>query len=165
MRSSRPDANASAADARSEATRILMRSLASGELAADDRTYLAQLIAARTGISQEDAGKRLDQTTAQIKAADAKARQVADAARKAAAMASLYTALSLLIGAFIASVAAVAIWLEAFNWIAELPLAPPVAPIVTVPVVGMAITPVLFRIKVPVLTVVAPASIDSATGA
>jgi hypothetical protein len=106
FRTSRPDASASAADARAEATRILTRSLASGRLAADDRTYLAQLIAARTGISQDDAEKRLDQTTVQIKAADAKARQAADAARKAGAMASIYTALSMLIGAFIASVAA-----------------------------------------------------------
>jgi hypothetical protein len=106
FRSSRPDASSSAADARAEATRILTKSLAAGELASDDRTYLAQLIAARAGIPQEDAEKRLDQTTAQIKAADAKARQAADAARKAGAMASLYTALSLLVGAFIASVAA-----------------------------------------------------------
>lgn len=106
FRSSRPDAAASAADARAETTRILTKSLAAGDLAADDRTYLAQLIAARTGIAQDEAEKRLDQTTAQIKAADVKARQAADAARKAGALASFYTALSMLIGAFIASVAA-----------------------------------------------------------
>jgi hypothetical protein len=38
--------------------------------------------------------------------AEAKVKSAADTARKAAAQASIYTALSLLIGAFIASVAA-----------------------------------------------------------
>ena len=106
FRSTQPAANSSSADARAEATRILSKSLASGELPAADRTYLAQLMAARTGISQQEAERRLDATTAQIKAAETKAREAADVARKAGAMASIYTALSLLIGAFIASAAA-----------------------------------------------------------
>jgi hypothetical protein len=105
FRSERPDSGASAADARAEATRILAKSLTTGEFPAADRTYLASLMAARTGVSQADAEQRLDQVTAQIKAADTKARAAADAARKAGALASIYTALSLLIGAFIASVA------------------------------------------------------------
>lgn len=106
FRSTQRDPNASSADARAEATRILARSLSAGDISAEDRAYLAQLIAARAGIPPEEAEKRLDQGIAQIKAADVKARQAADTARKAAAMASIYTALSLLIGAFIASVAA-----------------------------------------------------------
>jgi hypothetical protein len=106
FRSVRAEDNSSTADARAETTRILTRSLASGNLPAADRTYLAQLIAARAGISQADAEKRVDQTVTAIKAADVKARQAADSARKAAATASIYTALSMLIGAFIASVAA-----------------------------------------------------------
>jgi hypothetical protein len=106
FRSTQPDANASVADARAEANRILIRGLATGDVSAADRGYVAQLIAARTGISQPDAEKRLDDVVAQLNAADAKARQTAETARKAAATASILTALSLLIGAFIACAAA-----------------------------------------------------------
>ena len=70
-----------------------------------DRTYLAELVASRTGLSQEDAEKRVDDTMAQIKAVQDKAKQAADAARKASAKASFYLFFSMLIGAFIASTA------------------------------------------------------------
>lgn len=106
FRSSAPDATSSSTDTRAEAGRILAKSLTTGELPAADRTYLAKLIAARTGISEQDAAQRLDQSVAQLKAAAVKTREAADAARKAASMASFYTALSMLIGAFIASVTA-----------------------------------------------------------
>jgi hypothetical protein len=106
FRSTQPEANASAADARAETTRILAKGLTTGDVSAADRAYVAQLIAARTGISQSDAEKRLDDAVAQLNAAEAKVRQTADAARKAAATASILTALSMLIGAFIACAAA-----------------------------------------------------------
>jgi len=106
FRSARPDANASSADAHAEATRILTKGLAAGEVPADDRTYLATQIAARAGISQDEAQKRVDSVIEQVKAADVKAREAADAARKAAATAATLTALSMLIGAFIACAAA-----------------------------------------------------------
>jgi hypothetical protein len=93
-----PAATAGAQDARAEAGRILLGGLASGSLAPEDRTYLAQLVAARTGTSQADAEKRVDDVMT-------KAKQTADAARKAAATLSLTTALSMLIGAFIAAAA------------------------------------------------------------
>jgi hypothetical protein len=93
-------------DPRAEATRILGKLLTTQNLEASDRAYLAQSIAARTGISQQEAEARVDQATARVKDAEVKARQAADTARKAAAQASLYTALSMLIGALIASVAA-----------------------------------------------------------
>ena len=64
-----------------------------------DRSYLAALIAAQTGISQADAQKRVDDTFARV-------RQEAEAARKAAATTSLLTALAMMIGAFVACVAA-----------------------------------------------------------
>lgn len=105
FRKDQPDANGTPQDARSEAGRILARSLANGNLEANDRTYLARLIAARTGISQQDAEKRVDDTVAQMKAAEEKAKQAADAARKASANASYYLFFSMLIGAFIASAA------------------------------------------------------------
>jgi hypothetical protein len=56
-------------------------------------------------MSQDDAQKRVDDVIAQVKAADLKARQAADSARKAAAKASILIALAMLIGAFIASAA------------------------------------------------------------
>jgi hypothetical protein len=106
FRSARIEESSEAADPRAQTTRILAKSVTSGELPAADRAYLAELIAARTGIPNEEAQKRVDEAVAQIRMAEVKAREAADAARKAAAQASLYTALSLLIGAFIASAAA-----------------------------------------------------------
>jgi hypothetical protein len=99
FRSSRPDANASASNASAEATRILGKALTAGNMPRADRSYLAQLIAARSGLSQEEAQQRVDAVMTQ-------AREAADAARKASAMVSLYVALSMLIGAFVAGVAA-----------------------------------------------------------
>jgi hypothetical protein len=108
FRSAQPNTNdaSSNAGARAEATRILARSLTTGDVPAADRTYLAQLIAARTGVSETDAQKRVDDTIAQVQTDETKARQAADAARKASAAASIFTALSMLIGAFIACAAA-----------------------------------------------------------
>ncbi len=93
-----------------EVGRIMSRSLASGEIAPADKTYVAQLIAARTGLSQPDAEKRVDDTVGQAKAAAAKAEQTArdaaDTARKAASYLSLWLFASMLIGAFSSSIAA-----------------------------------------------------------
>jgi hypothetical protein len=106
FRSAKPASGSEPGDARAEATRILAQLTTTGELPAPDRSYLAELIAARTGVSQDEAGQRVDAAVAQIKAAETKVKQAADAARKAAAQAAIYTALSMLIGAFVASAAA-----------------------------------------------------------
>ena len=100
-----PGAEGDAAAA-AQATRVLATSAASGEMAPEDRTWLAQLVAARTGLSQPDAEKRVDQVMARVEEAKTKAAEAADTARKAAATFALVSALSLLIGAFIASAAA-----------------------------------------------------------
>ena len=97
---------ASASDPRAESARILAMSLGKEGLSAEDRTYLAQLVSSRTGLSQSEAEQRVDAVAGQVKAAELKARQAADAARKVAAMTSIFTALAMLIGAFIACVAA-----------------------------------------------------------
>lgn len=83
-------------DPRAEASRILVASLKAGKIVPEDRTYLAQSIAARTGLSQPEAEKRIETVTNE-------ARQAADAARKNAAKASMFTFFSMLIGAFIAA--------------------------------------------------------------
>jgi hypothetical protein len=106
FRSSQADPGQSAANSRQEATRILAKGMTTGDVSAADRAYVAQMVAARTGIAQPEAEKRVDDVVAQLNASETKARQAADAARKAAATASILTALSMLIGAFIACAAA-----------------------------------------------------------
>lgn len=104
----RPAQSATSGDsteAKAEAGRILAASLANGSLAPADRTYLAQLVATRAGVSPQDAEKRVDDMVAAAKTAADKARAVADEARKATAKLTFYTFFSMLIGAFIASVA------------------------------------------------------------
>ncbi|HEX5325933.1 MAG TPA: hypothetical protein VFW75_04630 [Acetobacteraceae bacterium] len=105
-RSEHPPASATNQEVASETTRILVRGLQNGDVPAADKTYLAQLVAARTGLSQADAGKRVDDVIAQAKAAETKLRQAADAARKAGSYLAIFTGLSMLIGAFIACTAA-----------------------------------------------------------
>ncbi len=105
FRSDKPDA-ANNAEATGQATRIIANGLGNGDVPPADRTYLAQMVANRTGIAQPDAQKRVDDVIARAKAAETKARQAADAARKATSQFAIFTALSMLIGAFIASAAA-----------------------------------------------------------
>jgi hypothetical protein len=84
---------------RREIARIFMTGLRGGDVPAADRTYMAQVVATRTGLSQTDAEKRVSDVTNQAKTA-------LDNARKAAAKLSLWLTASLLIGAFAASLAA-----------------------------------------------------------
>lgn len=93
-------------DARTEATRIIANDTASGSFPDYDKAYLSRLVAARTGISQDDATQRVNKVIAAEQDAAQKARAAADQARKAAASTSFYTFFSMLIGAFIASAAA-----------------------------------------------------------
>lgn len=92
--------------AATELSRILMRSAANGELSTADRTYVEQLIAARTGLSEADAKARVDTVLKEIEDAKVAAQEAADTARKSAATTALLGALSLFIGAFIACAAA-----------------------------------------------------------
>lgn len=94
-------------EVRKEVGEILTRGLSQGDVPASDRQYLAELVAARSGISQPDAERRVTDAINGLKAAEVEARRIADASREAAATAALCTALAMLIGAFIASVAAV----------------------------------------------------------
>jgi hypothetical protein len=94
------------ADARTETAHIAANAFANGSISAADRAYLTEQVSARTGASQSDAQARVDNFVASITEAQAKLKTEADSARKAAAEASIYLALSLLIGAFIASVSA-----------------------------------------------------------
>jgi len=97
--------------ARGTVTRIFVRSLGNnGQLAAEDRTYLAQLVAQRTNLTQADAERRVDEIYARTQQAVAdaklKAQQAADTAAKVAAWTTLWMFVALLAGAFFASLAA-----------------------------------------------------------
>jgi hypothetical protein len=100
------DVGAPQADPKPEVAHIIANAAVTGDVPDGDRAYLAQLVAARTGITLEDAQKRVDGFLSDVKDAEAKAKATADAARKVAAKASIYLALSMLVGAFIASVSA-----------------------------------------------------------
>jgi hypothetical protein len=106
FRTDRPDPAGADAAAKAQTGEIILNGLASGTMPAPDKAYLAQMVAARTGIAPDEATKRIDQLMADAGAAKVKAQQAADAARKAGATLAIFTGLALLIGAFIASVAA-----------------------------------------------------------
>jgi hypothetical protein len=97
---------ATVADPRIETGHIIANALTNGSVPDADRAYLVEQVAARTGISQTDAQARVDAFIATVMQAQVKLKADADAARKAAAKTSIFLALSMLIGAFIASVAA-----------------------------------------------------------
>ena len=92
-----PDANPAATQ--QEVAVILANDLRNGALNDYDSQYLAQLIAARTGLTPADAQARVQQVFDQ-------ARQAADDARKATAHGLYWLFLAMLIGAFSASYAA-----------------------------------------------------------
>ena len=85
--------------AKQEAAEVLASAGPEVKLSTADHDYLVQLVSARTGISADDATKRVDDTVAAE-------RSAANAARKAASGFSLYSFFSMLVGAFIAAVAA-----------------------------------------------------------
>ena len=93
-------------DTRAQAAAILAENAANGgNVSQADNAYLVQLVSGRTGLSPSDAQLRVNTVIAREQADIVKAKQLADAARKASAEAAIYTFVSLLIGAFIASVA------------------------------------------------------------
>jgi hypothetical protein len=93
-------------DPRVEAGHIVANAWSTGAVPDADRNYLAELVAARTGVSPAEARARVADFVASVLNAQAKAKADADTARKTAAEAAIYTALSMLVGAFIASVSA-----------------------------------------------------------
>jgi hypothetical protein len=84
---------------RGEVGIILENGIRQGNIPPADQTYLAQVVAAKTGLSEPDAEKRVSDVFRQ-------AQQNADYARKAVAHSLYWTFLALLVGAFCASFAA-----------------------------------------------------------
>src|SRR5689334_9528601 len=87
-------------DARAEILRLWKSDFRKdAHIPASDRAYMAQVVTARTGLSQADAEKRVDQVVTE-------AKTDADNARRAAAHLSFWLTAALLFGAFSASLAA-----------------------------------------------------------
>jgi hypothetical protein len=96
-----PGNQANSGRARAEILRLWTADFRNGEdLGADDRAYVAQVVAAQTGMTEADARKRVDQVVIDAKTA-------ADKARRGAAHLSFWLTAALLFGAFAASLAAV----------------------------------------------------------
>ena len=87
-------------ETRGEMLRLFTSSFRNGgELKPADRDYVSKVVAARTGLSQADADKRVNDVVTQAKAD-------LDATRKATAQLAFWLTASLLLGAFCASLAA-----------------------------------------------------------
>lgn len=99
LRSDTPSSEQNEASLRAEVGTIFASSILQPDLRATDNTYLAKLVAARTGLSQTDAKNRMSEIFVEV-------RQAADTARKAGAHLSYWTFFALLVGAFCASFAA-----------------------------------------------------------
>jgi hypothetical protein len=96
----RPDQQQSLSDTRGEIVRLFTTSFRDGnDVNATDRQYLVKLVSSRTGLSQPDAEKRVNDVITQAKADLEKAR-------KAAMHMAIWLTLSLFIGAFSAALAA-----------------------------------------------------------
>lgn len=95
------------APSRAELVRIFANAAAAGSLPPDDRRYLGQLVAQRKGLSQQEAEQQVAQAFIRLQgnvaAAKEQARQLAEQARRASTKAALWGFISLLIGAFVAS--------------------------------------------------------------
>lgn len=93
-----------------EVSRIFMNVSRSEPLPIEDVRYVGQIVAQRTGLSQQDAEKRVAdvyaKAQAKVRDAEVAARAAADKARKASAYSALWLFVSLLVGAFVASLAA-----------------------------------------------------------
>jgi hypothetical protein len=90
----------SSSELRSELDRLFVSSFRTGsDLKPSDREYVSKAVAARTGLSQADADKRVNEVVTQ-------AKSDIDAIRKATAQLAFWLTASLLIGAFCSSLAA-----------------------------------------------------------
>lgn len=90
---------------------IFLNALRNESLPDNDIRYIGQLVAKRTGLTQPEAEQRVRESytnlQTKLRNAETAAKEVADKARKATAYAALWLFISLLVGAFVASLAAV----------------------------------------------------------
>jgi hypothetical protein len=111
LRPASPDTQSAASesasnDMRMQTTRILAAGLVKGDIPPADQAYLNQVVGSQARVSPTDASARVDTIVGKVKADHDRAIQAADDARKAAETASIFTAFAMLLGAFIACIAA-----------------------------------------------------------
>jgi hypothetical protein len=87
-------ATTTTADTRAEVTRIFAKATTSGSLPEGDKSYLASLVAQRTGLPQPEAEKRVTEAFAEANRA---VKEAADKARRAAVLTGFVTAASLVV--------------------------------------------------------------------
>lgn len=83
---------------RAETTRIFRTAIDNRALTQRDRDYLAQVVAARAGLPEAEAQKRVDEAVREAQTLEVKAREAADKARKTAVITGFMAAASLLLG-------------------------------------------------------------------
>jgi len=104
--SSAASASTDTTSVRAETTRIVLRGMTAETFPAEDKSYLAQLVASETGLSPEEAEGRVNRILQEMADAKTEAQAAAEEAREAAITLSVVAFVSLLVGAFIGSVAA-----------------------------------------------------------
>jgi hypothetical protein len=98
FRTSRPEAGSSA-DARDEVMAIVARGIAQDDIPEADRTYLAQVISARTDVPEDEAKTRVDTMVTNAQRAAEEAKEQAERAKHFAVIAAFVAAASLAISA------------------------------------------------------------------
>lgn len=89
------------AETRAEIGRILTSGMRNDRLSDEDRAYIGRVVGARTGLSPEEANRRVDDVVNRYRES---VKQAADTARKAAAYTAFWSFMALLIGAAAATV-------------------------------------------------------------
>jgi hypothetical protein len=84
---------------RAEAGRIFAANTVTGEFNADDRTYLAQVVASETGLPPAEAEARVDQAITAVETARDEAAAAAETARRTAVIGAFLVAATLLVSA------------------------------------------------------------------
>jgi hypothetical protein len=94
----------------SEVTRIFMHAIPTAALSVEDVRYVGQVVARHAGLTQQVAEKRVSETYARVqehlRTVESAAKDAAEKVAKTSAYAALWLFISLLIGAFVASLAA-----------------------------------------------------------
>jgi hypothetical protein len=102
--------DASFATTRDELARIFRNEMQGDALSVENTRYIGQVVSQRTGLSQQEAEARVtatfDAARKRFQQAEARAKAVADQARKVGAKTALWIFVSLLLGAFFASLMA-----------------------------------------------------------
>ena len=79
--------------------RIVSRGVATGEISGEDRAYLVNVLASRTGLSPQEAKSRVNIAADRLREDNAKAKDAAESARKTGILLAFLSAATMLVGA------------------------------------------------------------------